>query len=268
MYKILLVDDEPEIVESLHELLDRDFSFFIDSTVYSTEAMNIIKSSQIDILVSDIKMPQYNGFELAEEARRTNPDVRVIFLTGYAHFDYAYSAIKTGCDDYILKINAESEIVSAIKRLLDTMSQPPYDKQETTSQPPYDKQETTSQPPYDKQETTDIDIVAYIMQYIKENISSDLSLQKLAEITYYNPSYLSRIFKQGSGVTLTQYIIDTRIDMAKTLLIDTQLKIYEISQQVGFETSIYFNRVFKKQVGSSPQNFRKMYAQSKNRFIK
>ena len=233
MHNLLLVDDEPEIVEGLQDLLDRHFSFNISSTIRSAEAMDTLRAGQTDILVSDIKMPKYTGFDLAEEARRVNPDAKVIFLTGYAQFDYAYSAIKSGCDDYILKTNSDAEIVAAIQRLLDTMEINPGES------------------------LADSDVLAYVKQYILDHIGGDLSLQKLAKVTYYNSSYLSRIFKQNTGVTLSEFIMEARINKAKVLLQKSRLKVYEVSQQVGFDTPIYFNRVFKKMTGSTPKDFKK-----------
>ena len=109
MYKILLVDDEPEILDYLHDILAQHFDGILEitATSYSSDAMEIIKTSKVDILITDIKMPEHTGFDLVEAARNVNTEIKVAFLTGHAYFDYAHNAIKIGCDDYILKTNAE-----------------------------------------------------------------------------------------------------------------------------------------------------------------
>ena len=237
MYKILLVDDEPEILDYLHDILAQHFAGTLDvtATSYSGEAMDIINAGKIDILITDIKMPEYTGFDLAEAARGTNSDIKIVFLTGHAHFDYAHNAIKMGCDDYILKTNAESEIAASIGKMLDVMA---------------DVRET------DAPEISDTETMEYVKTYILEHLGEDLSLQKLSDAVYYNPSYLSRIFKQSTGEALSDFIINARIDKAKKLLRETRLKIYEVSQQAGFESVIYFNRMLKKKTEVSPKVYR------------
>ena len=238
MYNLLLVDDEPIILESLHDILARHFDFHVTAFEYSADAMQLLRAGKTDILVTDIKMPDYNGFELAEEAHRTNPHTRVVFITGYADFDYAYSAIKSRCDDYILKFNIESEIVDSFRKLLSLMGG-----------------ETATAPA-----TGDIDVLQLVKEYIKDHITEDLSLSKLADRVFYSPSYLSKIFKQSNGVTLSEFITETRIDKSKELLLETRHKVYEIAKQVGFESPIYYNRVFIKKTGVTPKKYRKMNA--------
>ena len=113
---LLIVDDERAVLETLCNILvDIEFEkISVMSTAVSREAKDILKTQVIDILLTDIKMPGLNGFELAEIAKQVNPDCRIVFLTGYDDFSYAYTAIKTGCDDFILKVNTSSEIKDSL----------------------------------------------------------------------------------------------------------------------------------------------------------
>lgn len=98
--------------------------------------------------------------------------------------------------------------------------------------------------------------LARLKKYIRENLSEELSIYSLGEIMHFNPVYLSRVFKQATGVTLSSYISDLRIKKAKELLEDQDNRIFEIAKQVGCASSNYFSRLFKKAVGMTPQQYR------------
>jgi len=95
-------------------------------------------------------------------------------------------------------------------------------------------------------------------QYIKEHIHEKITLQKLADIYEVSPNYLSQLFKKHMEIGLSEYITAQKIAESKTLLKETNLKIYEISDTLGFENSFYFSRVFKKQTGFSPKDYRNL----------
>ncbi len=98
--------------------------------------------------------------------------------------------------------------------------------------------------------------VSSIKKLIREHPEGDLSLGVLAERFHMNPSYLSRIFHQETGRLLTDYILQVRLERARSLLADTQLRIYEVATQAGFGSAGYFNRVFHKAEGLSPKEYR------------
>jgi two-component system response regulator YesN len=99
-------------------------------------------------------------------------------------------------------------------------------------------------------------IISMINSYTEEHLDEELSLTTLSKIVHLNANYLSRLYKQITGVCLTDYITDIRIARAKQLLQKSFLRVHEISKHVGFENPAYFSRVFRKQAGMSPQEFR------------
>ena len=106
------------------------------------------------------------------------------------------------------------------------------------------------------QESNVRESVEIIQQYIRDHLGDDLSLVRLAEISYFNPSYLSRLFKQATGQNLTDYISHLRVERAKELLGDHGMKIGDISASLGYESQHYFSRFFKKLMGMTPQEYR------------
>ncbi|HZG86276.1 response regulator transcription factor [Paenibacillus sp.] len=99
-------------------------------------------------------------------------------------------------------------------------------------------------------------VIQKINQHIREHLADDLSLDALASVVYLNASYLSTLYKQFAGVNLSDVIADLRIAKAQELLVSTPLKIHEIAVRVGFGTSGYFTRYFKKHTGVTPQEYR------------
>jgi two-component system response regulator YesN len=105
----------------------------------------------------------------------------------------------------------------------------------------------------DKQEK---DTIMQVQQYIIEHLSEDISLAKLGEVTYFNPSYLSRLFKQMTGSNISEHIHHSRINKAKELLRGNGMKIHEIAASIGFESPAYFAKFFKKSTNMTPQEYR------------
>lgn len=100
-------------------------------------------------------------------------------------------------------------------------------------------------------------VIETIKQLILQDYDKDVELTELSEKVFLNPSYLSTLFKQETGLTITQYVLQLRIMKSKELLKKRlDLKVYEVGEQVGYPDSIYFNKVFKKAVGVTPKEYR------------
>lgn len=92
--------------------------------------------------------------------------------------------------------------------------------------------------------------------YIKNNIGGQITLSDVSEAIGLSPNYVSAVFKKELNKRFSDYITETRIEFAKTLLKSDEYKIYEISDQVGISDSLYFSKLFKKHTGFSPSQYR------------
>lgn len=99
-------------------------------------------------------------------------------------------------------------------------------------------------------------LVKKILNYVNNNYDKDLTLSGLSEQMNVSPNYISRIFKDEVGKTLFNYINEVRVEQAKKLMHQQELKIYEIGEKVGFKSSVHFNIVFNKLTGCSPKQYR------------
>jgi two-component system, response regulator YesN len=100
-------------------------------------------------------------------------------------------------------------------------------------------------------------VVEKIKQYIHNHLGDDLTRNSLAEIVYLNHDYLARLFKKETGISLGNYIIQVRIQVANQLLETTNLSVNTISQKVGYANYSHFSKLFKQEIGSTPNEYRK-----------
>ena len=115
----------------------------------------------------------------------------------------------------------------------------------------------------DEQKKRADNTIEYIQKFIEGHLSEDLSLVRLAEQVYLNPSYLSRLYKQLAGTNLSEFIDSARINKAKELLLKDNIKIHEVARMVGYETAASFTRFFRKICGCSPQEYQDTYGSVK-----
>lgn len=97
-------------------------------------------------------------------------------------------------------------------------------------------------------------------QYVDEHPQEDISLELIAEYVKMSPNYFSKLFKEKTGVSFPNYVLSCKIEKAKELLKDSYLSIREIAEQVGYSDVKYFSRLFMKNVGIKPSEYRKFYS--------
>jgi AraC-like DNA-binding protein/ligand-binding sensor protein len=99
-------------------------------------------------------------------------------------------------------------------------------------------------------------MIARSKQFIEEHHTEDLSLGRVAQAVHSSVFYFCKLFKKVTGINFTEFLSRTRIEKAKNLLLNPNLRVSEIAYEVGFQSLTHFNRVFKKIVGESPTEYR------------
>lgn len=95
-----------------------------------------------------------------------------------------------------------------------------------------------------------------VKAYIEEHIQEKISVKDLAELVHINDQYLMRIFKRETGQSILEYMTDRRIIIASSMLKDTDYSINFIADCVGCDNYSYFTKLFKKQTGFTPREYR------------
>lgn len=245
-FNILLVDDEEPALEGLERgvgweqlSVDRVYKCHSKDT-----AIRMLKTYPIDIVITDIEMPNGSGLELIQWVNEHKKEVSAIFYTGHADFSYAREAIRLGVEDYLLKPIPYEELEEIILRV---------EKKIALREKALDLSELAA----DSLEESSGKIVDQVKSIIAANLSQgNLQRDELAAMVHVSPGYLGRIFKKETGLSLSDYIAQRRMNVAKQLLAKTNLSITAIAERAGFTYSSYFTKSFKEYVGMTPQEYR------------
>jgi Response regulator containing CheY-like receiver domain and AraC-type DNA-binding domain len=100
-------------------------------------------------------------------------------------------------------------------------------------------------------------IIQMCIDYLEEHYMEELSMEMIARRYFFSPAYFSGLFKMQTSLTFTEYLLRLRIGKAKASLGDADRKISEVAQSVGFRDAGYFTRIFKRETGLSPEEYRK-----------
>lgn len=119
MYKVLIVDDEPNMRDYLSSQVPRVCDRFqvVGTAGDGDEALNLLKEAEIDLIVTDIRMPVMNGLELCKAVQRLYPSVCMVILTGYEEFHYAQEALRYNVKEYLLKPIIIEDMADMLERI-------------------------------------------------------------------------------------------------------------------------------------------------------
>jgi len=118
MIKIILIDDHKLILEGLNNILSSEKDISILSTFSSSaEALNFVKDNAIDVIITDLNMPNINGIELIKKIRKKSPDQKIIVLSMIDQQSIIIRMIKYKINGYLMKNEAQEELVSAIRKV-------------------------------------------------------------------------------------------------------------------------------------------------------
>jgi len=188
------------------------------------------------------------GIEVAEYLHRQKTSPRIVFLSAHRDFDAACRAMEFGVRSYILKPTRYQElkdIFTALKELMDKEAQAALvSEPEQTSRPSFPLQEGASDP-----------IILRIMKYIEKDCS-EATLEGSALAVRMNPTYVSKYFKQKTGINFSEYLNDVRMSKAAGMLEASGCRTYEVSEAVGYQNPKNFTRSFKRRFGKTPREFR------------
>lgn len=401
IFQILIVDDEPHVVDAIRGILEQEpeVDLEVHTAFRGQQALKLCQQYPISLLITDIRMPDMSGLELARQVRQLTPDCNVILLTAYSDFTYAYEGIQLHASDYILKTEDKQIIRSRIFKILGTMEQelrhrswlesaresnpisdrlckkllmPQRSSQQEEAFTLLGFRETgfplllmTAKTPShipiqadilqkslmrclpgrithlcastisenvcslvlsldpkgyaitgtwlmvtmeriqalytattqaecailysypidnldqlsgkyqiaaryleaerfdayvkvisDVKKESPLVTIHFVKRYVKEHLNQDLSLSQISVVTGYNPTYLSRLFKEQTGETLNRYISRKRMEYIARLMRDPQISMQQIMDAAGFATRSYFNQFVKKETGLTPKQYR------------
>lgn len=227
--KILIIDDEPKIRNGLSNLLTRREGWEVAGAYENAaDALKYLAVNQVDVMITDIKMPEISGLELIARIRERDKKTAIIILSGYSNFQFAQRAIELGVSRYLTKPTNPRELICVLEETEKKLG----GKQE--------KEEDSGKIPNL--------FVQKAADYIKLNYSEKISIKEIADQLYLSPNYLSELFKKHTGKTISEYLTEYRLEKACQLLDHAEYRVGDVSGMVGIHDGRYFSNMFKKKI--------------------
>lgn len=238
--KVLLVDDEIIIREGFQKLFDWEAHDcqVIGEAADGLEALGKIDALTPDLVIMDINIPIMSGLKVIQLTRAKHPEIDFIIVSGYDDFSYCRQALRLQITDYLLKPVNYAEFGSCI----DALKISRFRRKIGAAREPDAQEERT---------------ITGITRYLQEHMAEDVSLGVLAEEFHLNPQYISQLFKSEVGVGFLAYLTGIRMERAKKLLLTSDLPVGEVAQQAGYGDYRVFTKVFKKNEGLTPSQYRR-----------
>lgn len=242
MWKTLIIDDEKPVRIAISKL-GKWSHFQIEPPLMASngkEALTIMREIHPDLVFVDMSMPIMDGIAFLKTASAEFPDSRFIIISGYDDFFYAQQAIRYGVMDYLLKPIVETDLNTAIQRAVESLC-PGFTPADA------------------RKEETNLDsdtVTTIIHDYIDNHYSSNIKISQFADKYFFSKEYLTRQFKARYHCGIYEYVLQVRMERARELLLNPEIKIQEIAQRVGYADNNYFSKAFRTYYGISPTAFR------------
>ena len=254
MYRVIIVDDEPIIVEGLQRGIDwENWNCEIVGTAGNgLEGLQLVRDLKPDMLISDISMTNMDGLTMVAAIKSEFPDIEVCLLTGFRNFEYAQQAIKLGVTRFLLKPSKFDELEEAIGAMTNNLKAKgtPGDEEDSAEvwnmDIPAEKylyeafikdRPMVDESTGERLKFTDANnyIVKSAIVYMYENYKTKLSLLDVAEQCFVSNWHLSKLLNRYTGKGFLEILNRIRLDKAKELLETTNIKILAVSEMVGFQ---------------------------------
>ena len=245
MFRVILIDDEPLIVEGLKKVVRwEEYQCTVVATAEDAEkGAELIRTLQPDILFTDIRMPGVDGLTMLAGLRSEFPDLQVTVLTGFRDFAYAQEAIRLGVARFLLKPSKMDEIREALACMTARL-----EKKHT-------EQSAEQEEPEERENAGSL-LVNRALDYLEEHYAEKLTLQEVADACYVSQWHLSKLLNRYTKKNFYDLLNNRRIRAAKELLADPSLRIGDIGEMIGYADPAHFARVFRKIAGMSANEYR------------
>ena len=229
-YKYIVAEDEPLI---RHNVLKKVASLdlpveSVGDTGDGQTALNLVKTNFPHFVITDIRMPVMDGLQLARCLYESYPAVKCVILSGYDDFKYAQEALKYGVSDFLLKPLKKEELQTALQKIILCLDA-----------------EHQNCSPIDTRGFSPEKLNELVVNYLRTNFRTDISLSRLSEQFGFSQEYLTKVFKKYNHDTPLKFISKLRVAAAQQLLInEPSMEIKQVGEYVGSPDPPSFSRVF------------------------
>lgn len=246
-YKVLIVEDNVELLILMRQLLRQYYRVYVAQN--GREALNIIQQKALDLIVSDVMMPEMSGYELTK-AIKDDPKhhhLPIILLTARTQEEDEQKALLVGADEYLTKPFHLTDLKLRIDNIIENRNRVKAENGQSTIQ--------ESQPEIEK--TPEELFVERARQFVLDHLEDeDYNREALAADMGSSSSTLYNKLRAINGMNVSAFIRDIRMQEAKRIATTTpDIRISDLAYRVGFRDPRYFSTCFKKHFGMQPTEF-------------
>jgi CheY-like chemotaxis protein/nitrogen-specific signal transduction histidine kinase len=246
-YKVLIVEDNVELLILMRQLLRQYYRVYVAQN--GREALNIIQQKALDLIVSDVMMPEMSGYELTK-AIKDDPKhhhLPIILLTARTQEEDEQKALLVGADEYLTKPFHLTDLKLRIDNIIENRNRVKAENGQSTIQ--------ESQP--EKEKTPEELFIERARQFVLDHLEDeDYDREALAADMGSSSSTLYNKLRAINGMNVSAFIRDIRMQEAKRIATTTpDIRISDLAYRVGFRDPRYFSTCFKKHFGMQPTEF-------------
>ncbi|MCA9405479.1 MAG: DNA-binding response regulator [Candidatus Omnitrophica bacterium] len=230
--EIVVIEDDPRIVRSLEMMLPEYEMVHFSNGKEALEYL--VKPNLINLVLLDVMLPGMNGLSVLKQIKEANKDIAVIMMTAFGSMDVAVQALRYHADDFIEKPFDSKQLKEKVQNILRNCS--PAKLNYKTPQGKIER----------------------IKKFVRRNYSQS-TLDHIAEEMSLSTKYISRLFNKQNETSFRRYKLNVKIDIAKALLKNSGLMVYEVSNQLGYQNPESFMRIFKRETGLTPSSYREKF---------
>ena len=249
MYKILLIDPDQRSRDELKKLLINQGSGFSlqDCAESLACALNLFRERHYSLVLINMTHLNQEGWQICEHIRK-NSNIPIFLIGGKRDFQLVRKALNLRVNDYLPDPVHPNEIMKSLQTLKQDFEGNPSPGHRQIKQVQQSIGSTKSP----------TSIIEKVKSYVAEAINQNVTLKEISDTYHYNCSYLGQKFKSHENMTFNEYLLQQRMEMAKILLDNTNMKIYEIANEVGYRELDWFYKKFKSYTGISATEYRKL----------
>ena len=210
---------------------------------HGKEALALMEQKEYDFYLVDVMMPVMNGLEFLQELKDRGVDAPKIIASNYNEFEYVRQGMKLGAMDYLLKPITED----ALRECLQSVREELWESRDG---------KIMEQIFQACGADTESGFTKKLMAYFAEH-TRDLNLKDISDEFLLSKDYFGKLFKRQMNENFNQFVLKYKMEYACYLLKDTDDRIYEISDALGYKTTDYFSKLFKEYTGQTPAGYRK-----------
>ena len=248
-YKILIVEDNLDLLMLMQQLLKTNYHVYIARN--GVEAMRVVQEKELDLIISDIMMPEMNGLELTKTIK-ADPNFNhlpIILLTAKTQEEDEKEALQSGADEYLRKPFRLGDLKLRIDNIIENR------KRMQTEYSQLSEEEEIKH--ISKAPSPDEKFVSQVLEHIHAHIDDEsYDRDALAADMGTSASTLYNKLRSITGMNVSAFIRDVRMKEARRLGMENpNLRVSDLAYSVGFHDPRYFATCFKKQFGTQPKEF-------------